>query len=74
MKKTLLVLLAVGAFALTSCKKNYTCSCTTKDTSNSSDPGITVTATAKLKKKDAKTWCENGTSTVGTIQTTCTLQ
>jgi hypothetical protein len=73
MKKILLVA-AVAGLSLVSCKKDYTCECTT--TQN----GTVVASssyTAKLKKKDAESWCSgNATSTGGgsTITSSCKLK
>lgn len=52
MKKILLVAVVAG-FAMTSCKKNYTCECTV----TAGGQTTTTSSTAKLKKKDAETWC-----------------
>jgi len=61
-------------FAFTSCKKNYTCTCTV--TSN----GVSATGTSssfKDTKKNAKAACEknNSTQTVNgvTITTSCSI-
>lgn len=57
MKKVMLFV-AVAAFAattLSSCKKNWTCECCV-EFSGTKTCGET---TAKLTKKDAKTWCES---------------
>lgn len=62
MKKLVLAIAALGLVSLTSCKKEYTCSCTTF----SNAPGFTATTvegkTDKMKKSDAKTKCEAGSS------------
>lgn len=51
MKKLVLALAALGLVSLTSCKKEYTCSCNIL--------GVTTEAkTAKVKKSDAKSQCE----------------
>ena len=51
MKKIIMIAVVGGAFALTSCKKDYTCECTATDTF------WNITYTAEMKKKDAETWC-----------------
>ncbi|MBN8701524.1 MAG: hypothetical protein J0M08_00515 [Bacteroidetes bacterium] len=64
--KKLVFLAAVIVASLASCKKDRTCTC------KYDYMGVTSSTsyTAKLKKKDAKTWCEgNGTSSYYT----CTL-
>jgi hypothetical protein len=72
MKKVLLV--AAVAFAFASCKKDYTCECTT------TTAGISVTASTTVKdtKKKATDACEKGTtsSSVAGISssTTCKIK
>ena len=72
MKKTLLIA-AVAGLAFASCKKDYTCECTTSD---SADPSykITSSTTYKAKKKDAEASCNGLKTTVGTISTACSLK
>lgn len=72
MKKILLVA-AVASLSLVSCKKEYTCECTTTD---SSDPSFTMSAsvTATMKKSEADSWCGGQKSSVGTISTSCKLK
>ncbi len=59
MKKTFLFAAVLGALTFTSCKKDYTCDCTSAlfKTANS---GVDITATeySKVKKKDAEEACE----------------
>lgn len=69
MKKVLFL----GAFAvlgLASCKKDYTCECT------STTMGITTTSstTIKAKKDDAKTTCEKGSVSNGISTITCAIK
>lgn len=68
MKKVLLVA-AVVVVGLASCKKDYTCTCTT--TGN----GVTasVSSTTKATKKDAKSSCESGSKTANGYTTTCSI-
>ncbi|PBQ34003.1 hypothetical protein CNR22_20215 [Sphingobacteriaceae bacterium] len=61
MRKVLLVA-AVAMFAMTSCKKEYTCECTATVGQNGSTTSTTASTTIKDKKDDAKTTCENGSS------------
>tara|TARA_B100000809_G_C15004216_1_gene482612 strand:+ start:696 stop:905 length:210 start_codon:yes stop_codon:yes gene_type:complete len=68
MKKVLLIA-AVAVLALASCKKDRTCTCTI-DLGIEGVPAQTVSETAKLSKKDAKTWCEDAAVTEGV---TCEL-
>lgn len=62
-----IVMVALLAVAFTSCKKEYTCSCTfgseTKD----------IPSGTKLSKKDAKTWCE-GYKLAGVTDFSCKLK
>ena len=59
MKKITLLAAVVIAASFASCKKTYSCVCT------DSIDGTTQTYTsAKMKKKDATTWCETGNSSV----------
>lgn len=53
MKKLMMIAIVGGAFALTSCKKDYTCECT------ATDAFYNISYTAEMKKKDAETWCDN---------------
>lgn len=72
MKKILLVA-AVAGMAMVSCKKTYTCECTTTSKvyingqTTSSNATAAADSNEKMKKKDAKDWCEknNGTTTSG---------
>jgi len=73
MKKVLLVA-AVAGLAMVSCKKDYTCECTTTDNGTVVS---TTTVTGKMKKKDADSWCTgNVTSSVpgSTIKMECKLK
>jgi hypothetical protein len=67
MKKVLFVA-ALGMLTLASCKKDYTCECTTSYGGLSSTATTTINAT----KKDAKTACENGTN--ASSYTTCVIK
>lgn len=73
MKKSIFVFAGVALLALASCKKDYTCECTITDSSGLF-PTTTSTATVTGKKKDVTTACENGSSTVSTITTTCKIK
>jgi len=64
MKKLVLIAsVAFVALTISSCKKEYTCTCTTKSTVD----GVTTTATAsgktdKMKKSEAEDLCNTGDS------------
>ena len=65
MKKITLLAAVIVAASFASCKKNWNCECTY--TYN----GVTETETyvsAKMKKKDAKTWCETGNTAYQTCK------
>jgi subtilase family serine protease len=70
MKKILLVA-AVAGLSMVSCKKNYTCECTTTD--NGAVIGSTTATSGKIKKSEAETWCTAGAS-AGTAKTECKLK
>jgi hypothetical protein len=53
MKKTIMLIAAV-AFVATSCKKQYTCECTSYENGTAV---MTYSYSAKLKKSDADVWC-----------------
>lgn len=77
MKRLLLSALAVACLGIVSCKKEYTCNCTTVDT----DPNFSLSGTSSItftaKKKDAEAICSANESTVTSgaysITTTCEL-
>lgn len=72
MKKLVLFSFAtlLVASTFTSCKKDYTCECST--TYN----GVTTTASGTVNgtKSDAKEACEKGTSSAGGITVTCAIK
>lgn len=51
MKKLFTLALVIGAFSMTSCKKDWTCECKENGT-------VDFTYTQKSTKAKAKTWCE----------------
>ncbi len=67
MKKVFLTI-AVAGLAMASCKKDYTCECTTTVLGFSSSATTIVNGT----KKDAKAACENGTN--ASTYTTCVIK
>ncbi len=50
----------LGMVALSSCKKDYTCTCTTTFAGSTT----TTSTTLNGKKDDVKTACENGSSSI----------
>lgn len=62
MKKITLLAVVLIAASFASCKKNWNCECTFADGSKE------TYVSAKLKKKDAKTWCETGNSSYATCK------
>lgn len=72
MKKVILFA-AFGAFGLMSCTKDYTCECTTVDSTGTLDD-VVVSSTITGKKADAETACEAGNVNIGPISTACVLK
>ena len=70
MKKTLFVA-AAAIFSLASCKKDYTCECTT---TMNGEVFATTSATITAKKKDAEASCNSGNITTGTSSVSCKLK
>lgn len=71
MKKiTLLAAAAMIVASMSSCKKEYTCECTTTGSGYSAS----ASATAKMTKKDAKAWCEGSSASSAGMTTTCKLK
>ena len=73
MKKVLFLLgaIAIVAGTMTSCKKNYTCTCTV------SSGGVSQTYTydlGKIKKADAKTACDNAGNVWILVGGTCSYK
>lgn len=69
MKKSIFVLAGVAMLALASCKKDYTCECTT------SVPGFTTESVSVVindTKKKATAECEKGSGTVSLLGITST--
>lgn len=82
MKKTLLIV-AVAGLAMASCKKDYTCECTSTSTAGSTTFTSVTSIKAKTSKKDAQAWCDavpkasttvNGTAATGGTPPTCTVK
>lgn len=62
MKKLFILSFAVCAVALTSCKKDYTCTCTTTSPGN---PSTSLKRTVKdVSKKQAEALCNSGDQTI----------
>lgn len=57
MKKALLLAAVAGLMAV-SCKKNYTCECTTTSTDPNDTPDTYSYSLGKQKKKDAESKCK----------------
>jgi hypothetical protein len=79
--KKIIAICIVAAFA-TSCKKDYSCECTSVDTSNGTTTTTVDTYKASSSKKDAQAWCdaipkskaEVGGSPVSQTAMTCALK
>lgn len=72
MKKIALLAGVVAMVAMTSCKKEWTCTCTTTDSSGLI-PDVSASTTIKDTKKNAKETCESGSASVGTLSTSCSI-
>ena len=57
--------LAVFALMFTSCKKDYTCTCTFVDPSGTLSTTTTAYSLGKQKKSDAENACKNYLTTAG---------
>lgn len=69
MKKSI-ILGAFALIALASCKKDYTCKCTTTNGSSTASASTTITDT----KKDAEAACNEGDATYGSASVDCEIQ
>lgn len=74
MKKVMILVAAFAVVGLTSCKKDWTCECTTSDSSGTLDDVSASVTLTDLNKSDAETACSGNEVTVGTLSTTCELQ
>lgn len=70
MKKSLIVA-AVAALAMVSCKKDYTCKCTITDNGTEI---YNQTFTAKMKKSESENWCTGNSVDVNGLKSQCKLQ
>jgi len=70
MKNLILAFAVLATISLTSCEKEYTCTCTTVDAT-----GGTTTSSSPIKgnKDDARADCEQGSITTVGGTTTCTI-
>ena len=68
--KKFILLAVVATFGLVSCKKDYTCSCTTTGTGGSVTQDVIING----KKNDAKDACEAGNTSGGGYTKTCTIK
>jgi hypothetical protein len=69
--KRVYLMLAVCAFAMASCKKNYTCDCTYNDGFGGTG---SMTYTFEAKKADAEAVCEGYSVTAGGTGWSCDLK
>jgi hypothetical protein len=51
------IVLCIGVAFATSCKKDYTCECTSTSTTNGKTSTTVDSYKAKTTKKDADAWC-----------------
>jgi hypothetical protein len=66
MKKIAPIAVLALFVAFTSCKKKYTCECTIAGTTTKAESG-------KVKKSEAKTWCDNADASAKTVGGSCKL-
>jgi hypothetical protein len=75
MKTILLTAAAIATLSLSSCKKDYTCECTTTSPTGTSTNSEN---TGKMKLSDAKAKCDDGDRTYEvlgeTYQTECSIK
>jgi hypothetical protein len=69
--KKIMIVAAVAAFTMASCKKDYTCTCKDSDTGATKGDDIVLKGTAK--KKDAESVCNTANTTYGIAGYSCTL-
>lgn len=69
--KKIAVLAFISVVAFSSCKKQYTCSCTYPASSGIRN---TDAQSGKLKKSDADTWCDNADNGAKILGGSCKLQ
>lgn len=72
MKELLLIPVVGMLFLFGACEKEYTCTCTTVDSSGTT-PTSTTSVTFEGTGSEAKDACEEGEVTNGTLTTTCKL-
>ncbi len=68
--KKIIAIAAMAVLVLSSCKKDYTCECTTTGNGQTA----TASSTVKATKKDAKEACESGSSSASGYTTTCAIK
>ena len=71
--KKLLFVAAIAVLGLASCTKEYTCECTTSDSSGLIDD-VTTSSTFEATKSDAEAACGDLEITVLTMTSTCELK
>jgi hypothetical protein len=66
MKKIIILSMACGVLSLASCKKTYSCSCTTKATGSGTTEEVTTSNSysEKMKEKQAKSACASSQTAV----------
>ena len=68
--KKLFIVAVVASFGMVSCKKDYTCECTTTSGGQTSK----TTSTIKAKKDDAKKTCESASISSGSSSISCKIK
>lgn len=72
MNKLMMSALLLCVIAFGSCRKEYTCECTTS--TGGATSVVNKRDLSKQSLKDARKECDNGDSKVGTLQTECEIK
>jgi len=71
--KKLLFVAAIAVMGLSSCKKDYTCTCVISDSSGYFPTTTTTSTIPNTTKSKAEDACKAANSTIGTLSTSCNL-
>lgn len=71
MKSLIVATLAIVALSFGSCRKAYTCKCTTS--TGGSTSVVNEKELSKQALKDARTECDKGDSKLGSLETECEI-
>lgn len=71
MKQMMLSVLLLGVIVTSSCRREYTCKCSTSNGGSTSV--VTENKLSKQSLKDARTECDKGDTKLGTLVTECEI-